>query len=269
VAGKTDQKYSVRTFLDGDEAALVKLFEKAYMNYGGYSKKTPECWRWNCLQRPDMERTGVIVALDNNTKEIVGYVVAGKSGYVWELSYDPECDGVEVVSLLLDKATAYIEAAGASSVNFNAPQKDAVIKRVCQKRGFVASEPPKMFLSVLSIQNLVLSLAYDKVSELAKKYDETVLIKIDDAPFWLDATIYVHINQLGVNVENEAQAHTAQLQTDYTTFSSILFGNMSPFSAFAHAKLRIKPLSKILTILKLLSNLQVKAEWFYPLSDYG
>jgi putative sterol carrier protein len=255
--------------LDGDEAALVKLFEKAYINFGGYSKKTPGCWRWSCLQRPDMEKNGIIVALDDNRKEIVGYVVAGKSGYVWELSYDPEYDGEEVVSLLLDKATAYIEAAGASSVNFNAPQEDAVIKRVCQKRGFAASDPPKMFLSVLSLQGLLSSLAYNKVNELTKKYNEIILIKISDAPFWLNAAIDVRINQSGIKVERGSQAYTVLLKTDYTTFSSILFGNMSPLIAFVHAKLKVKPLSKIFTVLKLLSNLQVKDEWYYPLSDYG
>jgi hypothetical protein len=255
--------------LDGDEIAIVQLFEKAYANYGGYSKKTPECWRWCCIKRPDVERNGIIVALDNDSKEIAGYVVAGKSGYLWELAYNPQSDGESIVSLLLDKATTYIESAGASSVNFNAPQKDRVIKRVCQKRGFVASEPPKMFLSVLNLRELVSLLADNKASELLQKYDETILIKIEDAPFWVDAAIFVHINKVGIKVGNESQVPTIQLGTDYTTFSSILFGNQSPFSAFVHAKLKIKPLSKIYTMLKVLSALQVNTAWFYPLSDYG
>jgi putative sterol carrier protein len=95
------------------------------------------------------------------------------------------------------------------------------------------------------------------------------LIKIEDAPFWVDAAIFVHINKVGIKVGNESQVPTIQLGTDYTTFSSILFGNQSPFSAFVHAKLKIKPLSKIYTMLKVLSALQVNTAWFYPLSDYG
>lgn len=239
------------------------------MNYGGYTKKTPECWRWSCLERPDVERNGIMVAIDNNSKEIVGYVVAGKSGYVWELSCDPQCNGEQVVSLLLDEATTYIEAAGGSSVNFNAPQKDVFIRRVCKKHGFVASEPPKMFLSVLNFQSLFSSLAENKTNELTKKYSESLLIKIRDAPSWVDDAIFMKINRLGVVVANEAQAHTIQLQTDYITLFSMLFGKRSSLNAFIHVKLKIKPWSKILTALKLINDLRVKADWFYPLSDYG
>jgi hypothetical protein len=269
VAGKTEQKYSVRTFLDGDEVALVQLFEKAYLNYGGYTKKTPACWRWNCLERPDVERNGIILALDNKTKEIVGYVVAGKSGYVWELSYDPQCDGKQVLSLLLNEAATYIEGAGGSSVNFNAPQKDVLIRRVCKQHGFVASEPSKMFLSVLNFQSLFSSLAENKTNELTKKYNESLLIKIRDAPSWLDDAIFMKIDQLGVVVAKEAQVHSIQLHTDYITLFSVLFGKRSSRNAFIHAKFKIKPWSKILTALKLINDLRVKADWFYPLSDYG
>jgi len=269
VTGKTEQKYSVRTFMDGDEIAIVQLFENAYGNYGGYTIKTPEDWRWCCLQRPDVERKGILVALDKGSREIVGYVVAGKSGYLWELSYDPQHDGEQIVSLLLDKATTYIEAAGASSVNFNAPRKDAIIKRASKKLGFADSEPPQMFLSVLNMQRIISLLANNKANELTTRYNETILIKIKDAPFWVGDTIFMQINQVGITVGDEAQAYTTQLQTDYITLSSILFGNTSPFNAFIRAKLKIKPLSKTLTVLKLLSNLQIKTEWTYPLSDYG
>ena len=131
--------------MDGDEIEIIGLLEKAYGNYGGYTIKIPEEWRWCCLQRPDVDKNGILVAFSKHSEEIVGYVVAGKSGYLWELSYDPQFDGEEVVSLLLDEATLYVEAAGASSVNFTAPQKDAVIRRVTEKLGFVVSEPPQMF----------------------------------------------------------------------------------------------------------------------------
>ena len=118
-----------------------------------------------------------------------------ETGPRWPLTR-VESDGEKVVPLLLDNATTHIEAAGASSVNFTAPQKDAIIKRVCKKRGFVVSEPPKMFLSILNLQGIVSSLADDKANELTTKYDEILLIKINDAPFWVDDTIFMQINQV-------------------------------------------------------------------------
>ncbi len=264
-----EQKYFIRTFVNGDEAAIVKLSEKAYMNYGGYTLKTPESWRWCCLQRPDVEKEGILLALDKNSQEIVGCVVAGKSGYLWELSYDPDRDGEEIVSLLLVKATTYLDRTGVSSVNFAAPQKDQIIKQACNKRGFVDSAPPKMFLSVLNLTRLVSSIAENKANQLMAKFDEALLIKIKDAPFWIADAVFIRINRKEVVVEDKPQASTMQLQTDYVTFSSLLFGNISPFGAFIRGKLKLKPLSKVSKMLKILSHLQIGAEWSFQLSDYG
>lgn len=268
--GKTEQKYSVRTFEDGDEVAIVKLFEKAYMNYGGFTIKTPECWRWCCLQRPGVEKEGILLALDKESNKIVGYVVAGKSGNLWELSCDPENDRKAIVKFLLCEATAYLESVGASSVNFTAPQSDPIIKQVCKECGFAASPPPKMFLSVLNPQMIVNLQASDIANKLRAKFDEAILLRIKDAPFWINDTISIHINRDGVTVEDAPRARTTiQLQIDYITFSSMLFGNISPFGAFIRSRLKIRPLSKISTALKLLSYLQIGAEWSFPLSDYG
>jgi hypothetical protein len=269
VAAGMGHKYFVRTFMEGDEIAIVQLFEKAYRNYGGYTRKTPEGWRWCCLQRPDVNNESIFIVSDQNSKAILGYVVVGKSGALWELCYEQNSDGKEVVSLLLDQATAYLENAAASSINFTAPTSDPIIKQACKERGFAAGPPPKMFLSVLNLQRLMSLLVGTKATELKTKFDEAILIKIKDAPFWINDSVFLRINREGATVEDENRKSTMQLQIDYVTFSSVLFGNISPFSAFIRSKLTIKPSSKILTGLKLLSQLQIGAEWSFPLSEYG
>jgi len=261
--------YELRTFRDGDEIKIVQLFEKNYSNYGGYTLRSPEYWRWCCLQRPDMEKEGILIALDKKSKEIVGYAVVGKSGSLWELSYDPNNNGEELVSLLLDKATAYLEQAGAASINFTAPQKDRIIQKVCKEHGFTVGKPPKMFLSVLNFQRLVSLLANNKADELTAKFNESILIELTDAPFWINDTIFLQINPNGITVDQKRRTPTIQLQTDCMTFSSLLFENTTPFNAFIHLKLKIKPLLKIMTMLKLLSNLRIGAEWSFQLSEYG
>jgi hypothetical protein len=263
------EEYLVRTFVEGDEEAIVQLFEKANMNYGGYTQKTPEYWRWCCRNRPDVEQEGVLLAFEQKSKELVGYVVAGKSGTLWELSYDPEKDGVEIVSLLLDKVMNYLAIAEAPSIGFTAPQKDTIIKQVCEERGFTCNEAPKMFLGVLNINGLISLLANNKVNELTTRFDEAISVKIENAPSWINDTLFLQITRNGIVVENEPREPTIQLQTDYLTLSSLLVGNITSFDAFIHSKLKIKPLSKILTALKLLSHLNIGAEWSFQLSEYG
>jgi ribosomal protein S18 acetylase RimI-like enzyme len=261
-------QYFTRTYLEGDEVSIVDLFEKAYKNYGGYTLKTPEYWRWCCLKRPDVEKESVFLVSSRNSKKLVGYAVVGKSGTIWELVYDHESDGKEIVDLLLEQATAYLEKKGASSVNFTAPQNEPVMKLVCKQLGFTAGLPPKMFLSVLSLENLFSTLTNNAPKELAE-FNESLLIRVTDAPQWISNSVLLNLASEGVTVENEGQTPTIQLQVGYSTLSSLLFGNISPTNALLHFKLKVTPLRKIFNAIKILAYLQIKSQWSFQMSEYG
>jgi ribosomal protein S18 acetylase RimI-like enzyme len=262
-------RFEVRTFEDGDETRIVDIFKKTYADYGGYSVRTPEYWRWCCLERPDVGKDGVLLALEVDSGEIVGYVVVGKSGYIWELAYDPDYDGEKTVSLLLDKALSYLDSAGATSVSFTAPQSDSIIRNACREHGFIPRQPPRMFLGVLNFRALIHSLADSKTDELRARFGETILIKITDPPFWVDNSILMQISRDGIKFDDQSLTSTIQLQTDCVTLSSLIFGNMSPLGAILHSKLKITPLQKIPTALKLLSELRIGAPWSFQLSELG
>ena len=260
--------YKVRSFEDGDEVEFVRLFNRMYADYGGFALRTPEYWRWCCLERPDVEREGLFVVVDGD-ESVVGYAVVGGSGNVWELCYDSERDGEGIVSLLLDKAVCYLERVGATSVTFNVLKEDQVLNRVRGKFGFAVLPPPQMFLSVLNFRKFFSVLLNSKKEELMTEFDEAVVVKLTDAPFWVDATFFIQINQDGVTVGSKSESPTVQVETDVITLSSLLFGKSSPFQSLIRLKLRVSPFWKIPTLLRLLSSLQVRAAWFFPLSDYG
>ena len=261
-------EYRVRGFEDGDAVEVVRLFDRVYAGYGGFTLKTPEYWRWCCLKRPDVERDGLFVVVDGD-ENVVGYAVVGRSGNVWELCYDSGRDGEEVVSLLLDKATRYLERVGATSMSFNASKEDHVLNNVCGKFGFGVVPPYQMFLSVLNFRKFVSMLMNSKREELMEKFDEAVLVKLKDAPFWIDNTVFIQISRDGVEVGDAAQSPTISMETDVITLASLLFGVLSPFQSLIRLRLRVKPFWKTPTLLRLLSSLRVKAGWFFPLSDYG
>jgi predicted acetyltransferase len=268
MVAKQVPQYVTRTYLEGDEVAIVDLFEKAYKNYGGYNLKTPEYWRWCCLARPDVEKKSVFLVSNQSSKQLVGYAVVGKSGTVWELVYDPESNGKEIVAVLLEQATEYLTNIGASSVNFTAPQDDPIMKLVCKELRFTASLPPKMFLSVLNLENLFSILA-SNVSKELKAFNESILIRVMVAPQWVSDSVLLKLTSEGAAVENEGQEPTIQLQVDYFTLASLLFGNISPLNAFLHSKLKVKPFRKIFTMIKILAYLQLKSQWSFQMSEYG
>ena len=261
-------KYKIRRFEDGDENEIVQLFDRVYSDYGGFTLKTPDYWRWCCLKRPDVEKEGVFVVEDGD-ENVVGYAVVGGSGNIWELCYDSGRNGGEIVSLLLDKAVRYLEKVGATSITFNVSKEDYVLNKVCGKLGFAVLPPPQMFLSVLNFRKFISLLVNSKREELMMKFDEAVLVKLKDAPFWIDDTVFIQISRDRVEVGDETQSPTIRIETDAVTLSSLLFGISSPFQSLIRLKLRVKPLWKTLTLLRLLSSLQLKTAWFFPLSDFG
>jgi hypothetical protein len=261
-----NSEYKLRVFEDGDEAAIVQLFEKKYAKYGGYVPRTSEYWRWACLQRPDVEREGIFVVVDRN-EAIAGYAVAGRSGNIWEFSYNPESDGENVLRMLLDASTRYLDKVGATSITLNAPTEDHVLSEACRNLGFVAVPPPRMFLTVQNIPELVSVIAGSKKDELGK-LSEVILVKLKDAKLHANDKFFIQINK-GEIVVAAARSHTIQIETDQISFSSVLFGISSPLRLMVRLKIRVRPFWKVFTLIKVLSSLKINSRWFYPLSDYG
>jgi len=111
------------------------------------------------------------------------------------LCYDSGPDGEEIVSLLLDQAVRYLERVGATSITFNAPKEDYVVNQVCRELGFAVLPSLEMFLSVLDFRKLISLLVNSKKEELIRGFDEAVLVKLKDAPFWVDDTVFIQISR--------------------------------------------------------------------------
>lgn len=261
-------RYNIRTFQDGDEEGIVRLFEECFGGYGGYVLRTSEYWRWCCLERPDVEREGVFVVVRSFDEKVVGYAVVGKSGNVWELGYDRQDSEGEVVQLLLEAAVGYLAGLGASLVNVQVPLEDDFVREICGELGFAESRPPDVFLSVLDYRRLLLLLALERKKEL-EALDEDVEILLKDAPPWMMGKFGVSIRKGAVEALEEGKESTISVETDVFTLSSLLFGQASPFWSWVNRKVRVKPFWKIQSFVKLLSALSLKKRWFIPLSDYG
>ena len=262
-------KYKVRNFENGDETEIVRLFDRAYARYGGFVSRNPKYWLWCCLQRPGVSREGIFVVVNENENNVVGYAVAGKSGNIWEMCYDPQHDVEKVVGMLLSETTRYLENIGAATVAFNAVEDDPALRKVCNESGFEALTAARMYLSILDIRGIVTLLEEDNREELIKYFDESVLVELEDAPQWIKKTLFVRIGRDGVYVEENVHPYTIFVKTDFATFSSLLAGILTPSEAISQSRLKIEPAGKSSTFVKLFSILSLDAKWFFPLSDYG
>jgi hypothetical protein len=259
--------YQTRTYREGDETELAKLFNRVYKKYAGFVPRTPEYWRWSCINRPDVEAEGIVIV--NNGEETIGYAVVAKSGNIWEFCYDPEYEGKAVISTILEWSTEYVTDAGGDSVVFNAPTDDQLLREVCLEFGFAEKPPPCLFLNVLDFPQFIheiLSLKQEKL----KEYDEELLIKIKKSHGFYDKEISIKIEKGAITVNRKTNNNSCVIiESDVSTIVSCILGTQGLLQAFLGSKIKVKPFWKTIKILKIFSLLKIKDPWFSPGTDYG
>lgn len=265
---KGTDRYLVRTYVEGDEAELVRLFNEAYGGFAGFVPRTPKYWRWCCLNRPDVEPKGIGIV--NDRTKIIGYGVIGKSGNIWELCYDSKYDGKEVVSTILKYAINYVEKAGGDSVTLNAPASDQLIRDICVRFGFMEVFPPALFISVLDFPSLIREVL-DSKREKLREFDEEFLIKLRNPPSWYGGNISVRIGNGKVSIRDVEEEVTTGvvIETDVQTITSCILGTIPLFKVFLGSKLRVRPRWKYLKVLNFLSLIRIEDRWVTPAGDIG
>jgi hypothetical protein len=257
--------FSVRSFRDGDELAIVELFNNVYGRYGGFVPRTVEYWRWCCLERPDVERDGIFLVFGYG--RLCGYLVAGSSGSIWEFCVAD--DDKEAAEILLREAVSYLDRAGVSSVNINIPG-DAAVVEVLRKAGFGEVDPvDAMFVTTLNPAALVRAMVTPQEEVLVKRFDDEFGIRLRDVPYGVTKEFSVKIRNSSVGVvEGFPVEPSVVVELRFADFLSVLFGGSNAGRLFLTGKMRIKPFWKLRAVLTLLSTVRLRSEWFFPLSDF-
>jgi hypothetical protein len=259
-------EYEIRKYEEGDETELASLFNNVYHDYAGFVPRTPEYWRWSCLDRPDVEKEGIMVVV--NRGKIVAYAVVGKSGNIWESCFDDAHDEKALLSLVLERAIKYLTRVGSDLIILNLPSEDSVARETCEKLGLSELPPDVMFLSVLDFKQLLELLCSAKKDKLSG-FDGDFLVRFKDAPSWISPFVMIKFKNGQTEIKNENKSCEVLIETDTATFTSIMFGVRRPLWALARFKLKIHPPWKLRRVLRLLSFMCLDDPWFFPRSDLG
>jgi hypothetical protein len=261
-------EYAVRTYQKGDEVELTSLFNEAYQGYAGFVPRTLEYWLWCCLDRPDVENEGIIIVV--HVGRIAAYAVVGKSGNIWELCFDRAHNGEALVSLILEKAIEYLSRGGSDAVTLNLPCDDSIAREACEKLGFseLSPDPKRVFLSVLEYERFVRFL-FSANKEKLMGFEGDFLIRLKDAPFWMSPFISIGLRNGRIETGSENKRCDILIEMDTPTLTSILLGTYNPLWALLRFRLKIHPLGKLRTVLRLFSLLRLDDPWFLPRADLG
>jgi hypothetical protein len=256
--------FTVRTFRNGDESAIVELFNKVHNNFSGFVPRSVEYWHWCCLKRPDVKQDGIFLAFID--EKLCGYIVTGLSGNVWEFCVNN--DDEEVINVLLGKAEIYLDRAGVPSVNVNLPSNTG-IEEILQESGFSQTPAGRMFVTTLSPAGLVQALVAPRKENLMKEFDDEFNFRLCEAPYGVSTNFFVKIHGNAIEVaEGVLSDPSIVVELELVDLLSALFGDMSATRLLFAGKLKIKPFWKFRTVVGLLSTLCLKSQWFFPLSDF-
>jgi hypothetical protein len=254
---------SLRGFRNGDEPAIAKLFNSVYCAYEGFVLRTADYWRWCCLERPDVEKDGILLAFDDG--EFCGYIVAGFTGNIWEFCVTN--DNREVAVALLNSAIEYLEKKGASSIKINVP-KGTGITSILQEIGFDELPAARMFVTTLNPSTLIQYLASPLHQVLREKLNDDFCFRLSEVPCYNVIEFSVKVHEKSVEVtEGIVGKSPVIVELKFMDFLLILFKGSSATRLFLLGKMKVRPMWKILDVLQFLSTVRLKSSWFFPLAD--
>ncbi|MGD0158821.1 MAG: hypothetical protein ABSB89_00820 [Candidatus Bathyarchaeia archaeon] len=255
-------QYYVRPYRDGDEEEAARLFNQRYLAYGGFVPRTGEYWLWSCLHRPDVSREGVFFVSEEGAQNVCGYAVVGTTGEIWE--FCAGCDEEVVSSVLLKEIARYVDGLGISSMNINVPD-DEVLCRVLVREGFSRVPAERMFVSTMSVVNLLSKLVVDR-----KLDSEEVNFVFDHVPFGVERIVSVKVHDGAVSVaEGLSKSADVTVRVEFASFLSILFGTAGMRRELIRRRMRVKPFWKISEATGFLRKVRLQNVWYWPLSDFG
>jgi hypothetical protein len=258
--------YTERTYLPGDESALVHLFNDENAALAGFVPRTVEYWRWCCLKRPDVSEKGILIVEIEN--KVVGYAVVGKSGNVWELCYNSSRNAKTTVSKLLTWAENYAKSVGSDSVVLNAYVKDTLVREVSQDMDFAESPPDLMFLSVLDLPQLICEVLQARNQDL--NTNEVFWFDLKNCPPWCVPSFGVKLEKAQVTILKEpVSGSRTTIEAEMSTIVALMFESESFLKDVVSSKVHFYPVWKMSKVQKLFSLLKIKTPWLIPRADLG
>ena len=256
--------YITESFVSSDEAEIVNLFNTEYTKLAGFVPRTVEYWRWCCLNRPDVDEKGIVVVKKMGT--IVGYIVVGKSGNIWELCYNSKYNGKAIVSSLLTWALGYAKTANCDSLVLNAYVDDKVVREVCDELDFAQSPSEPLFLSVLDLPELICAVLRDR--NLSSRKNEVFWFNLSNCPTWCVSSFGIKLCDKEVYILTEDhESSKTTITTDMPTFVALMFGKENALKALLSRKVRADGFLGAFRVLKFFGLLKVNSPWFIPRAD--
>lgn len=227
----------IRVVQPSDLPSLIDLFDRAYGVYAGYAERSVEDFGWRYLDRPDIGADGVIVVEDAQLR-LLGYVVVGKTGTIWEFAIDPDADRPVVAALLFAEAERLLMDQGVDEIMLHAPVDDSDVAGALKVAGYGGRPAIQQYLSFVDLPGAV--------ERTLAKHRDAVPRGVGAVEFVIENPRAWHPKQFRVRLTDKetASSSTVTLSASVESLVGVMVGSLGPVQAVAGRLVRIAPLSK-------------------------
>lgn len=260
----------MRTFREGDETALVELWNRAFAGYGGYVPRTVVYWRWCILQRPRQSREDIVIVEREN--QVLGYGVLGPNGKVLELAVDPPLPRSErsrLVGALCEALEARARARGDESIAFMVPSTDPVICRALKDRGYREEAGDFLNMTIVNPVALIRRILEHRRDRFPPGWTPTFHLSLGPGHYRFSPypEIAVAIGNPPV-VEGQAPARADyRIRTDLSVLTDLIFNRVTLAGASGSGALVVEPASGLEQVRTLMDLVALKLPWYSPYAD--
>ncbi len=245
-----------------DLPELIQVFNRAHAGYAGFAERSVEDFRWRYLDRSDIGTDGVIVVNDVQ-RGVVGYVVVGASGTIWEWAIDPDAERRPVAELMIAAAEQRLAERGVDEIVLHAPVDDEDMAAALQAAGYGARPPIQQYLSFIDLPSVV--------ERVLRKHGGALPPGLTAVEFAIRNPRPWHPERFTATFGERSSASRKRSPCRSKRLSKALVGVMvgsdNPRKVVATGSVRITPVSKTVSGLKVLSALRLRTPFFFTPGD--
>jgi ribosomal protein S18 acetylase RimI-like enzyme len=251
-----------RAATTSDLPTLIELFERAHAGYGGFAERSVEDFRWRYLERPDVGAAGVIVVEDAQ-QDVVGYVVVGTSGTIFEFAIDPDTNRREVADVLIAEAEQHLLGIGIDEIVLHAPLDDQDVAAALHAAGYGGRPAIQQYLGFMDLPGVV-DQVLDKHRDALPRGSTAVVFDLSNPRPWHPGRFSVLVHNPG---SGSTQTRSLTVATSVEDLVGMIVGTIQPGRAVARGRVRIAPLSDLASGLGVLRAMRLRDPFFFTAGD--
>jgi len=260
----------MRTYREGDEAALVELWNRAFAGYGGYVPRTVLHWRWCILERPGLSPEDILVATQGD--KAIGYGVLGPKGNVLEIAVDPPRPKAlrrRLVGAICEALEARARVRGDEAIDFMVPSTDPVICQALKERGYREEAGDFLNMTIVNPVALIRRVLEHRRDRFPPGWTPTFHLSLTPGHYRFSPypEIAVAIGNPPL-VEGQAPARADyHIRTDLSVLTDLIFNRVTLAGASGSGALVVEPASGLDQVGTLMDLVALKLPWYSPYAD--